>query len=101
MSMEDLVADRLGRIAAEGFDIFKIAKEALKIYQDPNFSLTKNLDIALLSLMAMVEGPKLKWPKTSFMNFYLIFDGCNFQYTYFDQRLSTLALAGVFAPQVP
>lgn len=58
--MEELVADRLGRIAADGFDIFKISKKALKIYQDLNFSLTKNLDIALLSLIAMVEGPEFE-----------------------------------------
>ncbi|WP_311970483.1 hypothetical protein [Pseudomonas baltica] len=69
MSMEDLVADRLGRIAADGFDIFKIAKEALKIYQDPNFSLTKNLDTALLSLMAMVEGPEFEMAENEFHEF--------------------------------
>lgn len=69
MSMGDLVADRLGRIAADGFDIFKISKEALKIYQDPNFSLTKNLDVALLSLMAMVEGPEFEMTEKEFHEF--------------------------------
>jgi len=48
MSMGDVVADRLRRIVADGFNIFKISKEALDIYQDSNFSLTKSLDIALL-----------------------------------------------------
>ncbi|WP_439849910.1 hypothetical protein ACTACG_16175 [Pseudomonas syringae] len=69
MSIEDLVADRLGRIVADGFDIFKISKEALKIYQDPNVSLTRNLDIALLSLMAMVEGPEFEMTEKEFHEF--------------------------------
>ncbi|MPR05112.1 hypothetical protein F0169_25395 [Pseudomonas sp. MAFF 212408] len=69
MSMEDIVADRLGRVVADGFDIFKISKEALDIYQDPNLSLTKNLDIALLSLMAMVEGPEFEMTEKEFYDF--------------------------------
>ncbi|WP_024673532.1 hypothetical protein [Pseudomonas syringae] len=69
MSIEDLVADRLGRLVADGFDIFKISKEALKIYQDPNVSLTRNLDIALLSLMAMVEGPEFEMTEKEFHEF--------------------------------
>lgn len=69
MSMEDIVADRLGRSVAYGFDIFKISKEALDIYQDPNLSLTKDLDIALLSLMAMVEGPEFEMTEKEFYDF--------------------------------
>lgn len=69
MSMEDIVADRLGRAVADGFDIVKISKEALDIYQDPNLSLTKDLDIALLSLMAMVEGPEFEMTEKEFYDF--------------------------------
>ncbi|WP_040265210.1 hypothetical protein [Pseudomonas rhodesiae] len=69
MSMEDIVADRLGRAVADGFDIFKISTEALDIYQDPNLSLTKDLDIALLSLMAMVEGPEFEMTEKEFYDF--------------------------------
>lgn len=69
MSVEDVVADRLGRIVADGFDIFKISKEALDIYQDPSFSLTKKLDFALLSLMAMVEGPEFEMTEKEFHEF--------------------------------
>ncbi|XCY74253.1 hypothetical protein QLG25_27945 [Pseudomonas sp. CBR-F] len=69
MSMEDIVASRLGRAVADGFDIFKISKEALDIYQDPNLSLTKDLDIALLSLMAMVEGPEFEMTEKEFYDF--------------------------------
>ncbi|WP_287813918.1 hypothetical protein, partial [Pseudomonas sp.] len=60
MSMENIVVGRLRRAVADGFDIFKISKEALGIYQDPNLFLTKALDITLLSLMAMVEGPEFE-----------------------------------------
>jgi hypothetical protein len=66
MSMEDVVADRLGRIAADGFDIFKISKEARDIYQDPNFLFTKKLDLALLSLMVMIEGPAFEMTEEDF-----------------------------------
>ncbi|AZF56247.1 hypothetical protein [Pseudomonas sp. R11-23-07] len=66
MSMEDVVADRLGSIAADGFDIFKMSKEALDIYQDPSFSLTKKLDLALLSLMVMIEGPEYEMTEKEF-----------------------------------
>ncbi|AZF08565.1 hypothetical protein C4J93_0336 [Pseudomonas sp. R2-37-08W] len=66
MSMEDVVADRLGRIAADGFDIFKVSKEAHDIYQDPNFLLTKKLDLALLSLMVMIEGPEYEMTEKEF-----------------------------------
>ena len=69
MSMEDIVADRLGRAVADGFDIFKISKESLEIYQDPNLSPTKDLDIALLSLMAMVEGPEFEMTEKEFYDF--------------------------------
>ena len=57
MSLGNVVADRLERVAVGGFDIFKISKEAFSIYQDPGLSLTKDLDMALLSLIAMEEGP--------------------------------------------
>ena len=69
MSMEDVVADRLGRIVADGFDIFRISKEALDIYQDPSFPLTEKLDCALLSLMAMVEGPEFEMTEKEFHQF--------------------------------
>ena len=69
MSMEDVVADRLERIVADGFDIFKISKEALDIYQDPEISLTKDLDMALLSLMAMSEGPEFEMAEKEFHDF--------------------------------
>ena len=69
MSMEDIVADRLGRVVADEFDIFKISKEALDIYQDPEISLTKDLDMALLSLMAMSEGPEFEMAEKEFHDF--------------------------------
>ena len=69
MSMKDIVADRLGRVVVDGFDIFKISKEALDIYQDSNLSLTKDLDVALLSLMAMVEGPEFEMTEKEFYDF--------------------------------
>ncbi|WP_438868914.1 hypothetical protein [Pseudomonas sp. L1(2025)] len=69
MSMKDIVADRLGRVVVDGFDIFKISKEALDIYQNSNLSLTKDLDIALLSLMAMVEGPEFEMTEKEFYDF--------------------------------
>ncbi|MCF8976266.1 hypothetical protein GIW14_28345 [Pseudomonas edaphica] len=69
MSMEDIVADRLGKVVADGFDIFKISKEARDIYQDPNLSLAKDLDIALFSLMAMVEGPEFEMTEKEFYDF--------------------------------
>jgi len=69
MSMGNVVADRLGRVVADGFDIFKISKEALDIYQDPEISLTKDLDMALLSLMAMSEGPEFEMAEKEFHDF--------------------------------
>lgn len=69
MSMKDIVADRLRRVVADGFDIFKISKEALDIYQDPKLFLTKDLDIALLSLVAMVEGPEFEMTEKEIYNF--------------------------------
>ncbi|MBD8124495.1 MULTISPECIES: hypothetical protein [Pseudomonas] len=70
MSMGDIVADRLERVVvADGFNIFKISKEALDIYQDPNISLAKDLDIALVSLMAMVEGPEFEMTEKEFYDF--------------------------------
>jgi hypothetical protein len=67
--MGNVVADRLGRVVADGFDIFKISKEALDIYQDPEISLTKDLDMALLSLMAMSEGPEFEMAEKEFHDF--------------------------------
>lgn len=69
MSMEDVVANRLEKVSADGFDIFKISQEALNIYQDPHFSLTKKLDLALLSLVAMVEGPEFEMTEKEFRDF--------------------------------
>ncbi|WP_084381431.1 hypothetical protein [Pseudomonas mucidolens] len=69
MSIEDVVADRLGRIVADEFDIFKISKKALDIYQDPSFSLTEKLNFALLSLMAMAEGPEFEMTEKEFHEF--------------------------------
>ena len=69
MSMGNVVADRLERVVADGFDVFKISKEALDIYQDPEISLTKDLDMALLSLMAMSEGPEFEMAEKELHDF--------------------------------
>ncbi|WP_152227179.1 hypothetical protein [Pseudomonas sp. SCB32] len=66
MSLGNVVADRLERVVSEGFDIFKISKEAFEIYQDTGFSLTSDLDVALLSLMAMEEGPEFEMTEKEF-----------------------------------
>lgn len=58
MSLGSKVADRLEKIVVNGFDILKISKEAFRIYQDPDLSLTEELNMALLSLIAMEEGPE-------------------------------------------
>ncbi|EMA2622957.1 hypothetical protein ACRS0Q_02815 [Pseudomonas aeruginosa] len=68
MSLGNVVADRLERIAVGGFDIFKISKEAFSIYQDPGLSLTKDLDVALLSLIAMGEGPEFEKTEKEFQD---------------------------------
>lgn len=52
MTLGYIVADRLEKTAVGGFDVFKISKEAFGIYQDPELSLTDNLDMVLLSLIA-------------------------------------------------
>ncbi|MBP0943699.1 hypothetical protein V2L05_05815 [Pseudomonas alliivorans] len=101
MSMADIVANRLRIVVADGFDIFKISKEALSIYQDPKLSLTKDLDIALLSLIAMVEAPEFEMTEKEFYDFSLTFDRCSFQYIQLDQALSTPALRRRFAPFFP
>ncbi|MEL1221581.1 hypothetical protein TVA88_21080 [Aeromonas hydrophila] len=54
------MADRLEKTAVGGFDVFKISKEAFSIYQDPELSLTENLDMVLLSLIAMEDGPEFE-----------------------------------------
>lgn len=69
MSMGNVVADRLERVVADGFDVFKVSKEALDIYQDPEISLTKDLDMALLSLMAMSEGPEFEMAEKELHDF--------------------------------
>ena len=66
MTLGNVVADRLERTAVCGFDIFKISKEAFGIYQDPGLSLTKDLDMALLSLMAMEDGPEFEMTEKEF-----------------------------------
>ncbi|HHP7009797.1 TPA: hypothetical protein ACSE96_004201 [Pseudomonas aeruginosa] len=68
MSLGNVVADRLERIAVGGVDIFKISKEAFSIYQDPGLSLTKGLDVALLSLIAMGEGPEFEKTEKEFQD---------------------------------
>ncbi|MGR1198705.1 hypothetical protein [Aeromonas hydrophila] len=50
------MVDRLEKTAVGGFDVFKISKEAFSIYQDPELSLTENLDMVLLSLIADRDG---------------------------------------------
>ena len=54
MTLGNVVADRLEKTAVGGFDVFKISKEAFSIYQDPELSLTENLDMALLSLLSLI-----------------------------------------------
>lgn len=66
MTLGNVVANRLEKIAVSGFDIFKISKEAFSIYQDPDLSLTKNLDMALLSLIAMEDGPEFEMVEKEF-----------------------------------
>lgn len=60
MTLGYIVADRLEKTAVGGFDVFKISKEAFSIYQDPELSLTENLDVVLLSLIAMEDGPEFE-----------------------------------------
>ena len=60
MTLGNVVADRLEKTAVGGFDVFKISKEAFSIYQDPELSLTENLDMALLSLIAMEDGTEFE-----------------------------------------
>ena len=60
MTLGYIVADRLEKTAVGGFDVFKISKEAFGIYQDPELSLTDNLDMVLLSLIAMEDGPEFE-----------------------------------------
>ncbi|HAT6344240.1 TPA: hypothetical protein JAJ28_001963 [Aeromonas hydrophila] len=60
MTLGYIVADRLEKTAVGGFDVFKISKEAFSIYQDPELSLTENLDMVLLSLIAMEDGPEFE-----------------------------------------
>ena len=66
MTLGNVVADRLEKTAVGGFDVFKISKEAFSIYQDPDLSLTENLDMALLSLIAMEDGPEFEMIEKEF-----------------------------------
>ena len=66
MTLGYIVADRLEKTAVGGFDVFKISKEAFSIYQDPELSLTENLDMALLSLIAMEDGPEFEMIEKEF-----------------------------------
>ncbi|WP_181014745.1 MULTISPECIES: hypothetical protein [Aeromonas] len=60
------MVDRLEKTAVGGFDVFKISKEAFSIYQDPELSLTENLDMVLLSLIAMEDGPEFEMIEKEF-----------------------------------
>ena len=66
MTLGYIVVDRLEKTAVGGFDVFKISKEAFSIYQDPELSLTENLDMVLLSLIAMEDGPEFKMIEKEF-----------------------------------
>ncbi|QNF14179.1 hypothetical protein FT670_08155 [Aeromonas jandaei] len=66
MTLGNVVADRLEKAAVGGFDVFKISKEAFSIYQDPELSLTENLYMALLSLIAMEDGPEFEMIEKEF-----------------------------------
>ncbi|MFM5519685.1 hypothetical protein [Aeromonas jandaei] len=66
MTLGNVVADRLEKTAVGGFDVVKISKEAFSIYQDPELSLTENLDMALLSLIAMEDGPEFEMIEKEF-----------------------------------
>ncbi|MBL0666766.1 hypothetical protein JD488_08605 [Aeromonas jandaei] len=66
MTLGNVVADRLEKTAVGGFDVFKISKEAFSIYQDPVLSLTENLDMALLSLIAMEDGTEFEMIEKEF-----------------------------------
>ena len=66
MTLGCIVADRLEKTAVGGFDVFKISKEAFGIYQDPELSLTDNLDMVLLSLIAMEDGPEFEMIEKEF-----------------------------------
>lgn len=66
MTLGYIVADRLEKTAVGGFDVFKISKEAFGIYQDPELSLTDNLDMVLLSLIAMEDGPEFEMIEKEF-----------------------------------
>ncbi|AJQ53656.1 TPA: hypothetical protein F3L15_13000 [Aeromonas hydrophila] len=66
MTLGYIVVDRLEKTAVGGFDVFKISKEAFSIYQDPELSLTENLDMVLLSLIAMEDGPEFEMIEKEF-----------------------------------
>lgn len=64
--MNEMVANRLEMAVSDGFDIMKISKVAFDIYQDPDLRLGGELDVALLSLMAMSEGPEFELTEFEF-----------------------------------
>ncbi|MEE7545997.1 hypothetical protein HF319_02125 [Xanthomonas sp. Kuri4-1] len=66
MNVEKIVADRLEKITLGGFDVFKVSREAFKIYQEFGLSLTQDLDRVLLSLMVMEEGPEFEVTEQEF-----------------------------------
>jgi len=66
MKLGRVVAERLELISGGKFDVFKVSKEALCIYQSPEYYLTKDLDAALLSLMAMEEGAEFEMTEKEF-----------------------------------
>lgn len=66
MNLGNKVADRLEKLVTNGFDILKISQEAFKIYQDPDITLTQDLNMALLSLVAMQEGPEFVMTEREF-----------------------------------
>ncbi len=66
MSLDKEVADRLESAVFGGFDIFKISKEAFRIYQELALELDGELDADLLSLMAMEEGEEFELTEKEF-----------------------------------
>ncbi|HAB92677.1 MAG TPA: hypothetical protein DCF43_10145 [Pseudomonas sp.] len=68
MTLGIMVAERLEAVSMGGFDISTISKEAFNIYQDPDFSLTKDLDVVLLSLIAIDEGPEFEITEEEFQD---------------------------------
>ena len=66
MNLGAIVANKLESVVANGFDISKKSKEVFNIYQEPGLSFTEGLDMALLSLIAMEEGPEFEMTEEEF-----------------------------------